>query len=334
MRVVVDTECNSLVSPDHIWVIVCKDFDSGVVTTFRKVTEDGDEKQRFLDFAKQVDTWIGHNWLDYDYPQLKRLLGLDIPDIAERSIDTLIVSKLVNYSAPHGTHNGVRPNRQAGDNSQGDTSTDVDLEGAPWRSPKGHSIESYGEEFGLEKLEFFKFDHPHLHNTTTELFKQLETYCARDVEICSRIYSKYLPIISDPKWRDSILLEHKFQLVVNDLRSNGFCFNSTKAGKLLDGVVKELAELDGKILEAFPPKEVLIREFTPKLTKFGTISRTSVPRSLWANIADYSANQTYQHTRLEPFNPASHKQVIAVLNEANWRPVDKTQTHIDTEREL
>jgi hypothetical protein len=330
MRVVVDTECNSLVSPDHIWVIVCKDFDSGVVTTFRKVTEDGSEKQRFLDYASKVDTWIGHNWLDYDYPILKRLCGMDIPDIAERSIDTLIVSKLVNYSDPHHgsttnrTNNNLRPDRQASNDNTTGTGAEADSEGAPWRSAKSHSIESYGEEFGLEKIKF---------NDFKQYSKEMETYCARDVEICSRIYAKYLHIINDSQWR-SILLEHQFQLVVNNLRDNGFQFNVVKANKLLDGVVKELSELDGKILAAFPPREVLIREFTPKLTKFGTISRTSVPRSLWTNIADYEPDRTYPHTRLEPFNPASHKQVIAVLNEANWRPIDKTQTHIDTEREL
>ncbi len=269
-----------------------------------------------------MDTWVGHNWLDYDWPNLKRLLGLDIPDVAKRSVDTLVVSKLVNYSDPHG-NNSLRPDRQAGDNLQGSSADDV--AGTPWGSPKGHSIESYGEEFGLEKIKFSDFK---------QYTPEMEVYCARDVEICSRVYAKYLHIITDPKWADSILLEHEFQLVVNNLRDNGFQFNVVKANKLLDGVNQSLAELDGKILEAFPPREVLIREFTPKLTKFGTISRTSVPRSLWANIADYTAGQTYPHTRLEPFNPSSHKQVIAVLNEASWRPTDKTQSHIDTEREL
>ena len=34
------------------------------------------------------------------------------------------------------------------------------------------------------------------------------------------------------------------------------------------------------------------------------------------------------------FNPNSHKQIISVLNEAGWSPVDKTTTHVQVEREL
>jgi DNA polymerase-1 len=40
----------------------------------------------------------------------------------------------------------------------------------------------------------------------------------------------------------------------------------------------------------------------------------------------------YRHTRTEAFNPSSHKQIIQVLNEAGWKPVDKTKTHTDAVR--
>jgi DNA polymerase-1 len=79
---------------------------------------------------------------------------------------------------------------------------------------------------------------------------------------------------------------------------------------------------------------VVVRTFTPKATKFGTISKTSVPRTLHPRIHEYEVGQTYPLTKTEVFNPSSHKQLIEVLNEAQWKPEDKTQTHIDTEREL
>ena len=282
MKVVIDIEANALHNPTKIWLIVCKDIDSGQYTIFRKsgVAE-------FADWAKNVKLFIGHNFIGYDGPVLRDLLGADV-DVS-KVIDTLIVSKLVDYPR------------------------------------QGHSVEDYGKEFGLEKIEF---------NDFSKYSEDMEKYCVRDVDITERIYRKYLRYITNPKRKQSILLEHQFQLVCNDLEKNGFAFNTAKASTLLNKVQTELATLDADILSAFPPREVLIREFTPRATKFGTISKTSVPRSLWGNIADYEVGTTYRHTKSEPFNPSSHKQIIQTLNEAGWKPTDKTKTHIDTERQL
>jgi DNA polymerase I len=286
VKVVIDVEANSLNNPTQIWVIVCKDIATDDVSIFRNVTTDAEAARRFLKFAEGVETWIGHNFLGYDYPALRDLLGFTYTD----AIDTLVISKLVDYSRE-----------------------------------SGHSIEAYGQEFGLEKGKFSDW---------SKWSQEMEDYCVRDVDICAKIYSHYKHIISDPAWLPAINLEHSFQLVVNGLHTNGFAFNSARATTLLRTVEEQLAELDKDILNAFPPKEVLIREFTPTFTKFGTISRTSVPRSLHPQIHLYVAGETYKHTRLVDFNPASHKQVINVLNEAGWSPVEKTKTHIETEREI
>lgn len=329
MNVIIDIETDKLINPQHIWVIVCKDYATGKVDVFRRVTEDEAEKSRFLDYAAGVSKWIGHNIIEFDCPTITRLLGYQFPDIFSHSLDTLILSRLVDYSrtyyqsklfvVPTG-----KPTPEVATDRTGTGSGFPGL-GEESKTSRSHSIEAYGEEFNFPKIKFSDF---------SQYSQQMEDYCVRDVEICARICDKYRSVIDDPSWHNSILLEHQFQRVVNDLHNNGFAFNSDKATRLLDGVSRDLQRLDQEILTAFPPKEKLLREFTPKLTKFGTISRTSVPRSLWINIPTYEAGQTYRHTRLEPFNPASHKQVIAVLNSAGWKPVDKTQSHIDTEREL
>lgn len=340
MNCVIDIETNALVNPTAILVIVCKDYDSGDVTVFRKVTEDDTEKARFVEYASRVSRWIGHNILEFDLPVLSELLGVEVKDPAESCIDTLVLSRLVDYSRTYRSSKlfvvpeknrllSSTPVRDVGGSNEVSDGTGVEvypgLGEEPRPTTKSHSIEAYGEEFGYPKIKFTDF---------SGYSKEMEDYCVRDVEIASLVYHKYIHVISDPDWRPSILLEHKFQDVVNSLHRTGFAFNSSKASKLLEGVTRDLQSIDTEMATAFPPKEVLIREFTPRLTKFGTISRTSVPRSLWANIESYTAGQTYQHTRLEPFNPSSHKQVIAVLNSAGWKPVEKTGTYIDTEREL
>jgi DNA polymerase-1 len=289
MKVILDIEANSLKKPTKIWLVVCKRVNDGKVDIFRGLTDDQKEKERFQAYARSVTQWIGHNVLEYDFPVLASLDIIPAPPV-ESIIDTLILSRLVNYSRKG-----------------------------------GHSIEQYGLEFGLEKIKFSDW---------TKWSQEMEDYCVRDVEISNKVYSLFSGVISDPSWSRAISLEHRFQLIANDLHNNGFGFNTNSATRLLEKVTKELGELDASILEAFPPREVLIKEFTPKATKFGTISKSSVPRALHPNIHNYDIGVTYRHTKRMDFNPSSHKQLIEVLNEAGWRPTDKTQTHIDTERLL
>lgn len=286
MKVVIDIEANGLHNPTKIWVAVCKNIATGKYYIFRNVHEPV-ERDRFCRFLDGCDVLIGHNYLGYDGIHIERLAGY--PLRVDQVIDTLVVSKSVDYPR------------------------------------KGHSVEDYGLEFGIEKGKF---------NDFSKYSEEMESYCIRDVDITERIYRKYRSYINNPLRNSSLRLEHNFQLVCNDLEKNGFAFNKAKAQQLLDKVKSELAVIDADILSSFPPREVLIREFTPKATKFGTISKSSVPRLLHERMADFEIGKTYRHTRSEAFNPSSHRQIIQILNEAGWHPTDKTKTHIETEREL
>src|SRR5258708_28047345 len=113
MKVVLDIECNALKDPSEIWVIVAKDIESDKLYIFRSLTTDRKERIRFSNWFRDVDLLIGHNLLSYDLPVMERLLDIQIP--IEKCLDTLVISKLVDYSRP------------------------------------GHSVEHYGEAFGLLK---------------------------------------------------------------------------------------------------------------------------------------------------------------------------------------
>ena len=116
MRVICDIEANSLNNPSKIWLIVCKDIDKDDYHIFRRVSEDAEEAARFITWSASVTLWAGHNWLGYDLPNLRRLNLAG--NIHGTHLDTLIISKLVDYSRG------------------------------------GHSIEKYGEEFNLPKGKF------------------------------------------------------------------------------------------------------------------------------------------------------------------------------------
>lgn len=288
MRIVLDLEANKLRNPTEIWVIVCKDIDTGKTYIFRNLTGDNNEKNKFLSFSSGITCWIGHNITEYDLPVLCNLLHLCYPSM-DMVRDTLVLSRLIDYPREH------------------------------------HSIEDYGTEFNFPKLVFSDFSHYSL---------EMEEYCMRDVDICEMIWKKYQKYISNPKHQEAILLEHEFQHVVNALHDNGFAFDIPKAEKLLVKVEGMLEILDKEILEEFKPKEVLVREFIPRPTKFGTIALNSVPRSWRERIPELEIGRSYELTKTVPFNPSSPKQIVSVLNEANWKPEDKTKTHISVEREI
>jgi DNA polymerase-1 len=290
LRIVFDIECNALHNPTEIWLIACYDIDTKKYHVFRNVTKDQEARDAFLAFVPKVTLWIGHNILGYDCVHLNRLLGVSFDPSVDSVVDTFVVALMADFGR------------------------------------KAHSIQSYGEEIGKEKITFTDF---------SKYSKELEEYCLRDIDIGYYVYTKYLKYIEKKENNLGITIEQRFKYaIVNLLEYNGFNFDVTKATKLLDKVTKELSTLDAGILKEFPSKLKLIREITPKATKHGTISLTSIPKSLRNNIHEYTIDAPFCYCSWTDFNPASHKQVIDVLNEAGWKPEDKTDTHKDTEREL
>lgn len=293
MRVVLDVEANGLEDATKVWVVVCKDIDTGKFYIFRNLSDDGHELERFRVFWKSCNLFIGHNILGYDWPILNKLLGIDHPDFVAHCWDTLIVSKMVQYSRP-----------------------------------QGHSLEAFGEELGYPKgsiKDFSKFS------------EEMVSYCQRDVEITHRVFLRFKRQINDPSLYKSFHYEHLFvDKVVNSLEKNGFGFNIPKAEKILNKVSDELKTLDDGILKEFPNRLKLIREVTPRATKHGTISLSSIPKVIRdiekGDLSAYSPDAPFSFCKWEEFNPSSHKQLIEVLSNAGWSPVDKTETHKDTER--
>src|SRR5258708_39610997 len=198
MRIVLDIEANGL-SPTKIWVIVCKDIDTNKYYIFRRPSDDEQAKADFILFSQAVTLWIGHNLLDYNLPVIRNLIGIDLMGDIELIRDTLVLSKLINYSRD------------------------------------GHSIEDYGYDYGLPKIDFTDWSKYSL---------ELEEYCVRDVDINHKIFSSFERQVSSRNWRTSIRCEHQFQLICSDISNNGFAFNSNKTTILLANVPKKLNEPD------------------------------------------------------------------------------------------
>ena len=120
MQVVGDIETNRLENPDKLWMAVFEELDGDKVWVFLR--PDLNPKP-LVEFLKGVTKIIGHNFLKFDHKQLRRLVDgynfnpLDI-------IDTLIISRLINY-----------------------------------RRPSGHSLEALGRWVGEPKIDFDEYEY-------------------------------------------------------------------------------------------------------------------------------------------------------------------------------
>jgi DNA polymerase-1 len=84
---------------------------------------------------------------------------------------------------------------------------------------------------------------------------------------------------------------------------------------------------------AFRPRTKFIREITPSETKHGTLHKKDFKWVKDGDLTPFVAGAPFSLVEWVDFNPGSPKQVVRVLNEAGWRPVDKTKGHIEFERE-
>lgn len=191
----------------------------------------------------------------------------------------------------------------------------------------GHGLEAWGVRLGHPK--------PVITDWSQGLTDKMVERCVEDTMINLKLYRFLEKHIKHPAYTRALETEHKMEFVCWDMTRNGFGFNKDLAVKLQDEIKLELEKLDNEILSCFPPRYVPIRTVEPKSTKAGTIKLTDFR---WAeaghDFTQYTVGAPFTLIKPEPFNPASPKQVVERLNEAGWKPYNKTKGHIQTEQAL
>lgn len=279
-RVVADIETDSL-TPNIIWIIGAADLDTDEYFSFERPDL---HPQAFAQFAATVGTWVGHNFLAFDLPAIRRL----VPDVhidPACVVDTLVVSKLLNYN----------------------------IEG-------GHSLEAWGKRFGQPKPALADF---------SALTDEMRLRVEGDVALNYTLYKHYAKYIENPAWKEALDTEHQMVLVCLDMQANGFTFDIDAARVLYQKIKEEVSQLHAELQAAFPPRSKLVKVVTPKETKHGTLSLTDF-RFLGPNpdLTPYSVGASFSRIVFVPFNPGSPTQVVERLNEAGWKPFEKTVGHI------
>lgn len=186
----------------------------------------------------------------------------------------------------------------------------------------GHSLEAIGNRLGFPKTHFKDFSH---------YSKEMEDYCIQDTLVTLKYFKSIEPYVLSKQWKDSLRLEHDIAFICRELHTNGFHFDYKKAIELYKEINDKVEKLTNELTKDFLPKTSLIREITPKATKHGTISKVDFK---WTNdLSIYTIGNPFSLIEWIPFNPGSPKQVVERLNEAGWKPYEKTKGHLIAEKE-
>jgi len=288
--VAMDIETESL-DPKYIWVICAEDVDTGEREQFLNVTTIHEEKDRFIEYCSVIDNFVFHNGLGFDVPVINRLLGQVIDP--QKVIDTLIVSRLVDY-----TNDGYK-----------------------------HSLKAWGERLGDFKLGFNDFSkltdemidyciqdvvvtvkiYRHFKKVIQDPDWQESLRCEHDIQmLCEDMTTngfyfdedKAEELLGEIQTRIESLeesLQKDFPPKLTEV--NRIKYRRKRDGSLFSSVVKAQENYFATALDkSVDPPELVCYEYIE-------------------------------------FKPSSNKQRIERLWEAGWEPFEKTKGHIEYERE-
>ena len=287
--VAMDIETDAI-DATRIWVICAKDVDTGETEQFLNVSHIEEEKQRFIEYCVDVDCFVFHNGIGFDVPVINRMLGQVIDP--HKVLDTLIVSRLVDYT----------------------------LDG------KGHSLKAWGRRLGDLKLDFKDFSalteemifYCHQDVTvTTLLFNKLKPVindptwdeairCEHEIQMLCEDMTRD-GFYFDRSQADLLLDEIELRMLeLTDSFQEDFPpqlqeVNRIKYRRKADG---SLFSNVTKAQENYEQTKVDWSVKPPELVCYDYIE----------------------------FNPASPKMRIERLWEAGWTPYEKTKGHIEYER--
>jgi DNA polymerase-1 len=276
----------------RIWVICAKDIDTGETEQFLNVSHIEEEKQRFIEYCADVDCFVFHNGIGFDVPVINSLLGETVIDPC-KVLDTLIVSRLVDYT----------------------------LDG------KGHSLKAWGRRLGDLKLDFKDFSalteemifycHQDV-NVTVLLYNTLKPVindptwdeairCEHEIQmLCEEMTDN--GFYFDQNQAETLLDEIELRMLeLTDAFQEDFPpqlqeVNRIKYRRKADG------SLFSNVTKAHEQYEKTVVDWS-----------SQPPELVCYNYIE--------------FNPGSPKQRIERLWEAGWQPYEKTKGHIEYDRE-
>jgi len=173
----------------------------------------------------------------------------------------------------------------------------------------GHSLESYGKQLGIPKINYkavWQWMMDRKEEYPNECFDApiqslLEHYCVRDVDVLVLAYRHITEQLAAKEFsEESLELEHKVASIIAQQERNGFKLDTVYATMLLTDLKGKLDSIYEQMQQRWPPvTKERISEKTGKRLKDEIIT----------------------------FNPGSRKQIGEKLIELGWKPKKFTETN-------
>lgn len=275
---VVDTEGNDL-KATQFWCAVASNLGTNEELVFgTEAMYDG----RFKRFAEDKSIYIvGHNFISWDSHWLRQNKIADIP--IDRIIDSLVLSYLYN----------------------------------PYL-PDGHSLEAYGNRFGVPKIG---------HDDWSHYSPKMLERCRRDVKINVLTYKALCKRMLDIGYSDfSCWIEHHTRKVIDRQERYGVWYDQDNAKKLIDRFNRELKDLEEPILKLFPPTLEAFKTYSYRTKKDGSDTNHYLRHQEESDAVQFNEDGSEYTTYFyKPFNIGSHTQRIDKLLSLGWIPTEFTE---------
>lgn len=247
-----------------------------------------------------------HNGIDFDYPALRKLTGLEL-DVAHDHLDTLVMSRLMFADIAERDHRKRAASQRAGARTM------------PGKLVGKHSLEAWGWRLGDHKGDFGS-------KTDWSVWTpEMQSYCEQDVRLTARL----VELLLHQKWpEESIQLEHEFARAIHRMTRNGIGFDEKRAMELYQELDGRLASLQDEIQDEFPPTVQVGKR--PSCwsgecggLRFGAETKGEVAdhfRRAGFSPSKVTFTKGAPRYKIIPFNPKSQKQVSERLRGRGWVP--------------
>lgn len=208
--------------------------------------------EELISLLANVDTIAHWNGIGFDIPVIERVWGVDLSE--RKQIDGMLLSRLHD------------PSRAS-----------------------GHSLASYGQQFGYPKGDFKDFDGPgqvvlyqlrvpagqeHIDEKTGKLscdvvdrwvdayaeetegawFHRMATYCAQDTRLNTKACQHLMERLTAEKFsEESWELEHQTQVILTAQRYHGFKLDVPYANNLYATLTRRMRNIEAELQEVFQP---------------------------------------------------------------------------------
>lgn len=176
----------------------------------------------------------------------------------------------------------------------------------------GHSLGSWGEKLGFEKIDFEDW---------TKFTPEMEEYCNRDVDLTGKLYVHLMEKFEQVEG-ECISLEHKVAEAIQKQERNGWLLDQRKCFDLMATFKEKTIELEHEVHQRFKPLPVARGEVTPKFKKDGELSVVGLKflGDSWSSVCG-----PFSRVDWPSFNLASRQQIGKYLQYFGWKPKKFTE---------